>query len=123
MDLLNMPLLIKVQEMYHRPHLYGRGHGSTGHLENISDNMPMGAVNAFNGDEQGLEPLHQYLWCQCQAPWLYKAEGILISIVVAEGRIMVKVQQTLRRHGTTLLECTRHFGEKLCRIHRDEFKI
>jgi ribosomal protein S8 len=51
MDLLNMPLLIKVQGKCTTDHISMAGPWLRfrGHLENISDNMLMGAVNAFNG--------------------------------------------------------------------------
>lgn len=50
-ELLNMPLLIKVQGKCTTDHISMAGPWLRfrGHLENISDNMLMGAVNAFNG--------------------------------------------------------------------------
>ena len=49
-DLLNMPLLIKAQGKCTTDHISMAGPWLRfrGHLENISDNMLMGAVNAFN---------------------------------------------------------------------------
>ena len=51
-DLLNMPLLIKAQGKCTTDHISMAGPWLRfrGHLENISDNMLMGAVNAFNGE-------------------------------------------------------------------------
>lgn len=51
-NLLNMPLLIKVQGKCTTDHISMAGPWLRfrGHLENISDNMLMGAVNAFNGE-------------------------------------------------------------------------
>jgi len=50
-ELLNMPLLIKAQGKCTTDHISMAGPWLRfrGHLENISDNMLMGAVNAFNG--------------------------------------------------------------------------
>ena len=51
-DLLNMPLLIKAQGKCTTDHISMAGPWLRfrGHLENISDNMLMGAVNVFNGE-------------------------------------------------------------------------
>lgn len=51
-DLLNMPLLIKTQGKCTTDHISMAGPWLRfrGHLENISDNMLMGAINAFNGE-------------------------------------------------------------------------
>lgn len=51
-DLLDMPLLIKTQGKCTTDHISMAGPWLRfrGHLENISDNMLMGAVNAFNGE-------------------------------------------------------------------------
>ena len=50
-DLIEMPLLIKTQGKCTTDHISMAGPWLRfrGHLENISDNMLMGAVNAFNG--------------------------------------------------------------------------
>ena len=50
-DLLNMPLLIKVQGKCTTDHISMAGPWLRfrGHLQNISNNLLMGAVNAFNG--------------------------------------------------------------------------
>ena len=50
-DLLEMPLLIKASGKCTTDHISMAGPWLRfrGHLENISDNMLMGAVNAFNG--------------------------------------------------------------------------
>lgn len=85
-DLLNMPLLIKTQGKCTTDHISMAGPWLRfrGHLENISDNMLMGAVNAFNGETNSV-------WNRCTNTYgtvsgtakMYKAEGIP-SIVVAE---------------------------------------
>ncbi|MBF4212293.1 aconitate hydratase, partial [Pseudomonas donghuensis] len=50
-DLLDMPLLIKVKGKCTTDHISMAGPWLRfrGHLQNISDNLLMGAVNAFNG--------------------------------------------------------------------------
>ena len=50
-DLLNMPLLVKAQGKCTTDHISMAGPWLRfrGHLQNISDNLLMGAVNAFNG--------------------------------------------------------------------------
>lgn len=85
-DLLNMPLLIKTQGKCTTDHISMAGPWLRfrGHLENISDNMLMGAVNAFNGETNKV-------WNRSTSTYgtvsgtakLYKSEGIP-SIVVAE---------------------------------------
>lgn len=85
-DLLNMPLLIKVQGKCTTDHISMAGPWLRfrGHLENISDNMLMGAVNAFNGETN-------HVWNRLTNTYgtvsgtakMYKREGIF-SIVVAE---------------------------------------
>ena len=51
-DFTDMPLLIKAQGKCTTDHISMAGPWLRfrGHLENISDNMLMGAVNAFNGE-------------------------------------------------------------------------
>lgn len=85
-DLLDMPLLIKTQGKCTTDHISMAGPWLRfrGHLENISDNLLMGAVNAFNGKTN-------QVWCRLSqgyetvsgAAKAYKAAG-LSSIVVAE---------------------------------------
>lgn len=85
-DLLNMPLLIKVQGKCTTDHISMAGPWLRfrGHLENISDNMLMGAVNAFNGETNKIwnRSTNAYETVSGTAK-LYKSEGIP-SIVVAE---------------------------------------
>ncbi len=86
MDLLNMPLLIKVQGKCTTDHISMAGPWLRfrGHLENISDNMLMGAVNAFNGETNKVWNRSTNTYEQCQAlRSCIKANGIS-SIVVAE---------------------------------------
>lgn len=85
-DLTDMPLLIKVQGKCTTDHISMAGPWLRfrGHLENISDNMLMGAVNAFTGKTNAV-------WCRqsntyetvSAAAKAYKAAN-MGSIVVAE---------------------------------------
>lgn len=85
-DLIDMPLLIKTQGKCTTDHISMAGPWLKyrGHLENISDNLLMGAVNAFNGEANKVK-------CQICGSYMevskaakaYKNEGIS-SIVVAE---------------------------------------
>ncbi len=85
-DLLDMSLLIKVQGKCTTDHISMAGPWLRfrGHLENISDNMLMGAVNAFNGETNKV-------WSRLTGAYdavstvakQYKTQGIS-SIVVAE---------------------------------------
>ena len=85
-DLLNMPLLIKTQGKCTTDHISMAGPWLRfrGHLENISDNMLMGAVNAFNGETNKVwnRSTNTYETVSGTAK-LYKSEGIP-SIVVTE---------------------------------------
>ena len=85
-DLLNMPLLIKTQGKCTTDHISMAGPWLRfrGHLENISDNMLMGAVNAFNGETNKVwnRSTNTYGTVSGTAK-LYKSEGIP-SMVVAE---------------------------------------
>lgn len=86
MDLLNMPLLIKTQGKCTTDHISMAGPWLRfrGHLENISDNMLMGAINAFNGETNKVwnRSTNTYGTVSGTAK-LYKSEG-MPSIVVAE---------------------------------------
>lgn len=85
-DLTDMPLLIKTQGKCTTDHISMAGPWLRfrGHLENISDNMLMGAVNAFNGKTNSV-------WNRLTGDYeavsavakQYKAKGVP-SIVVAE---------------------------------------
>ncbi len=85
-DLLNMPLLLKAKGKCTTDHISMAGPWLRfrGHLENISDNMLMGAVNAFNGETNSVwnRLTGQYEAVSVVAKQ-YKAQGIS-SIVVAE---------------------------------------
>ena len=85
-DLLNMPLLLKAKGKCTTDHISMAGPWLRfrGHLENISDNMLMGAVNAFNGETNSVwnRLTGQYEAVSAVAKQ-YKAQGIS-SIVVAE---------------------------------------
>lgn len=85
-DLLEMPLLIKAEGKCTTDHISMAGPWLRfrGHLENISDNMLMGAVNAFNGKTNSvLNQLNGDYEAVSAVAKLYKAKGIS-SIVVAE---------------------------------------
>ena len=85
-DLLNMPLLIKTQGKCTTDHISMAGPWLRfrGHLENISDNMLMGAVNAFNGETNCVwNRLTNMYGPVSGTAKMYKSEGIS-SIVVAE---------------------------------------
>ena len=85
-DFVDMPLLIKTQGKCTTDHISMAGPWLRfrGHLENISDNLLMGAVNAFNGETNKV-------WCRLTNTYdtvsstakLYKQHGES-SMVVAE---------------------------------------
>lgn len=85
-DLLEMPLLIKVEGKCTTDHISMAGPWLRfrGHLENISDNMLMGAVNKFNGKTNAVLNMlsGQYETVSAVAK-KYKAKNIS-SVVVAE---------------------------------------
>lgn len=85
-DLTDMPLLIKTQGKCTTDHISMAGPWLRfrGHLENISDNMLMGAVNAFNGETNKVwnRSTNTYGTVSGTAK-MYKSEGVP-SIVVAE---------------------------------------
>ena len=85
-DLLDMPLLIKAEGKCTTDHISMAGPWLRfrGHLENISDNMLMGAINAFNGKANAvLNQLNNEYEAVSAVAKQYKAKGIS-SIVVAE---------------------------------------
>ena len=85
-DLPDMPLLIKAEGKCTTDHISMAGPWLRfrGHLENISDNMLMGAINAFNGKANAvLNQLDNGYEAVSAVAKQYKAKGIS-SIVVAE---------------------------------------
>ena len=85
-DLLDMPLLIKTKGKCTTDHISMAGPWLRfrGHLENISKNMLMGAVNAFNGETNKVWNSADDSYGEVSAvAGGYKAKGIS-SIVVAE---------------------------------------
>lgn len=85
-DLTDMPLLIKTQGKCTTDHISMAGPWLRfrGHLENISDNMLMGAVNAFNGQTNHVwNCLTETYEAVSAVAKQYKAAG-MASIVVAE---------------------------------------
>ncbi|MCD7849217.1 MAG: aconitate hydratase [Parabacteroides sp.] len=85
-DLIEMPLLLKAEGKCTTDHISMAGPWLRfrGHLENISDNMLMGAVNAFNGKTNSVlnQLTGEYEVVSAVAKF-YKSKGIS-SIVVAE---------------------------------------
>ena len=85
-DLTDMPLLIKTQGKCTTDHISMAGPWLRfrGHLENISDNMLMGAVNAFNGQTNHVwDCLTGTYEAVSAVAKQYKAAG-MASIVIAE---------------------------------------
>ena len=85
-DLIDMPLLIKTQGKCTTDHISMAGPWLRfrGHLQNISDNLLMGAVNAFNGESNHVkDQLDEQYKEVSSAAKDYKAHGIP-SIIVAE---------------------------------------
>ncbi|MDR1879367.1 MAG: aconitate hydratase [Tannerellaceae bacterium] len=85
-DLINMPLLIKAEGKCTTDHISMAGPWLRfrGHLENISSNLLMGAVNAFNGKTNTVLNQLTGLYDTVSAvARMYKSEG-RSSIVVAE---------------------------------------
>lgn len=85
-DLTDMPLLIKTEGKCTTDHISMAGPWLKfrGHLQNISDNLLMGAVNAFNGESNKVKNQLDGAYVEVStAAKAYKAKGIC-SIVVAE---------------------------------------
>ena len=85
-DLVDMPLLIKTEGKCTTDHISMAGPWLKfrGHLQNISDNLLMGAVNAFNGESNKVKNQLDGKYVEVStAAKAYKAQGIS-SIVVAE---------------------------------------
>ena len=85
-ELIEMPLLLKAEGKCTTDHISMAGPWLRfrGHLENISDNRLMGAVNAFNGKTNSvLNQLNGKYEAVSAVAKQYKAKGIS-SIVVAE---------------------------------------
>ena len=85
-DLIDMPLLIKTQGKCTTDHISMAGPWLKfrGHLQNISDNLLMGAVNAFNGKSNNVKSqIDGHYVPVSTAAKAYKVLGIS-SIVVAE---------------------------------------
>lgn len=85
-DFTDMPLLIKVEGKCTTDHISMAGPWLRfrGHLENISDNMLMGAVNAFNGKTNSVwNQLNGQYEAVSSVAKQYKQKG-MASIVVAE---------------------------------------
>ena len=85
-DLTDMPLLIKVAGKCTTDHISmaGKWLRYRGHLENISDNLLIGAVNAFNGQANKVKNLLTGTYMGVpEAAKDYKRQG-LGSVVIAE---------------------------------------
>jgi aconitate hydratase len=74
-------------QVHHRPHLHGRPWlRFRGHLDNISDNCLIGAINAFNDEaEQGQEPAHRRVRRSARHGPRYKAAGVGTIVVGDEN--------------------------------------
>jgi len=85
-ELLNMPLLIKAQGKCTTDHISMAGPWLRfrGHLENISDNMLMGAVNAFNGKTNSVYNRETGEYDAVSAVAKQYKSASISSIVVAE---------------------------------------
>ena len=90
-DYTDMPLLIKTQGKCTTDHISMAGPWLKyrGHLQNISDNLLMGAVNAFNGESNKVKDQIDGTYKEVSsAAKDYKAHGIN-SIVVADRKSVV----------------------------------
>lgn len=85
-DLTDMPLLIKASGKCTTDHISMAGPWLRfrGHLENISDNMLMGAVNAFNGKTNSVLNFETGTYEAVSSVAKYYKEEGMTSIVVAE---------------------------------------
>lgn len=85
-DLENMPVLIKAAGKCTTDHISMAGTWLRfrGHLENISDNLLMGAVNAFNGENNSVKNQLDGSWGTVSGVAKdYKSKGVA-SVIVAE---------------------------------------
>ena len=96
-DLLNMPLLIKVEGKCTTDHISMAGPWLRfrGHLENISDNMLMGAINAFNG----------------------KANAILNRLTGVYEEVSVVAKQYKAKEISSIVVAEENYGEGSSREH------
>ena len=111
-ELIEMPLLLKAEGKCTTDHISMAGPWLRfrGHLENISDNMLMGAVNAFNGKTNSiLNQLNGKYEAVSAVAKQYKAKGIS-SIVVAEENYG---EGSSREHGASFPECKSDPCQKL----------
>jgi aconitate hydratase len=85
-DFTDMPLLIKTRGKCTTDHISMAGSWLRyrGHLENISDNLLMGAVNAFNGETNYVRNRETGVYDTVSATAKYYRSKGLSSIVVAE---------------------------------------
>ncbi|MDR2765760.1 MAG: aconitate hydratase [Tannerella sp.] len=87
-DLLDMPLLVKVQGKCTTDHISMAGPWLRyrGHLEHISDNLLMGAVNAFNGKTNEVKnQLTGAYGGVSTVAGAYKAAGMASAVVAEEN--------------------------------------
>ncbi|MDD4116478.1 MAG: aconitate hydratase, partial [Massilibacteroides sp.] len=96
-DLLNMPLLIKVEGKCTTDHISMAGPWLRfrGHLENISDNMLMGAINAFNG----------------------KANAVLNRLTGVYEEVSVVAKQYKAKEISSIVVAEENYGEGSSREH------
>ena len=123
-ELIEMPLLLKAEGKCTTDHISMAGPWLRfrGHLENISDNMLMGAVNAFNGKTNSvLNQLNGKYEAVSAVAKQYKAKGIS-SIVVAEENYG---EGSSREHAAMeprLLNVTVILVKSFARIHETNLK-
>ena len=123
-ELIEMPLLLKAEGKCTTDHISMAGPWLRfrGHLENISDNMLMGAVNAFNGKTNSvLNQLNGKYEAVSAVAKQYKAKGIS-SIVVAEENYG---EGSSREHAAMeprFLNVTVILAKSFARIHETNLK-
>ncbi|MFQ9022268.1 MAG: hypothetical protein ACLR6J_15180 [Parabacteroides merdae] len=126
-ELIEMPLLLKAEGKCTTDHISIRGlvrgfRFRSGHLENISDNMLMGAVNAFNGKTNSvLNQLNGKYEAVSAVAKQYKAKGIS-SIVVAEENYGEGSSREHCRYGASFPECKSDPCRSFARIHETNLK-
>jgi aconitate hydratase len=124
-DFLRLPLLLKAQGKCTTDHISPAGVWLRfrGHLENISDNMFSGAVNAFTGESgKGLDQLSGARGLQlAEVARHYKAEGLRWVVVGDENY----GEGSSREHAAMsprLLGCAAVLVRSFARIHESNLK-
>ena len=123
-ELIEMPLLLKAEGKCTTDHISMAGPWLRfrGHLENISDNMLMGAVNAFNGKTNSiLNQLNGKYEAVSAVAKQYKAKGIS-SIVVAEENYGEGSSREHAAMGPRFLNVKVILAKSFARIHETNLK-